>query len=470
VAPGLTKEVKKIERLQGELKMLNAEEPQLRAKPFVGSGNAFITFNSEEQALTFRMDHAAGKITDPELHIEKWRAMFAPVPAEIYWENMGLGPMMRALNTIVGLLLTTLMFSFFCAIVAAAVFFIGWDYMEILYGLEAHENIKVVVTEIKDMMTWPVYYGFLALGLFISILGLEEHMAPIIKFFSKFERPVTKSKKQSSYRAKAYWFYVLFHLALSTLGFYVLVQYVSTPDWQRLYILCVGTFHINRVLLTCAVVDPFHMLEGVKYFRRSNHVLTAEEQMQLNSAEDEEDADAVAEVGDEYFNDQYDFSKNYGESIAIFTALSYYAPMHPSIMVCGAVYYYTKYLIDKYEVTRQFSKSRIQYGRRARSTTRLILMSMVVGTVGNIVHYAYIQNDEGVKNLHIGVFGFALSIWLSYCYGKQYAPSFLQPKGKGKRLKQLQSLERELDDEDLLPPSAKLRYIPPAPESMDVGT
>ena len=470
VPPGLTKEVKKIEKCLQHLQVLNAEEPQLRAKRFVGSGNAFITFSSEQHALSFRMEHSAGKITDAELHIEKWRAMFAPLPAEIYWENMGLGPVMRLLNTIVGLALTTLMFSFFCAIVAAAVFFIGWDYMKVLYGLEAHENIKVMVEDIKDAMSWPIYYGILALGLFVSILGLEEHMAPIIKFFSKFERPVTKSKKQSSYLAKAYWFYVLFHLVLSTIGFYVLVQYVSTPDWQKLYLLCVGTFHVNRVLLTCAVVDPFHMLEGVKYFRRPNIELGAAEQLKLNSAEDEEDLDVIAEEKDEYFNDRYDFSKNYGESIAIFTAISYYSLMHPCIMPVGAVYYYTKYLIDKYEVTQQFSKSRIQYGRRARSTTRLILTSMVVGTIGNIVHYGWIQPDAAMFDLHCVVFVFALLIWLAYCYGKQYAPAFLQPKGKRKRLKQLQTSDWETNDDDSVPTSTKLCYLPPTPESMDLGT
>ena len=450
--------------------MLKEAEPQLRAKQFTGSGNVFITFNTEEDALVFRMEHAAGKITDPELRVERWTAMFAPVPAEIYWENMGLGRFIRAVNSLVGLALTTTIFAFFCAIVALAVFFLGWDYMEVLYGLEAQENIKVVVTDVKDTLTWPVYYCFIALGLFVSILGLEEEMAPIIKFFSKFERPVTKSKKQSSYLAKAYIFYVLFHLLLSTVGFAMLVQYVSTPDWKRLYILCVGTFHMNRCLLTCFVVDPFHMMEGAKFFRRPNHVLTAEEQMKLASAEDEEDDEAVTEETDDFFNDQYDFSKNYGETIAIFTAVSYYSLMHPAIMPCGAIYYYVKYVIDKYEVTRQFSRSRIQYGRRARSTTRLILTAMVLGTLGNCFHYYKIQ-DENVNIFygHVATFVLALLVWLAYCYGKQYAPSFLQPKGKGKRLKQLQSLERELDDEDLLPPSAKLQYIPPAPDSMDVG-
>ena len=38
----------------------------------------------------------------------------------------------------------------------------------------------------------------------------------------------------------------------------------------------------------------------------------------------------------------YVYSKAYGESIAIFTTVSYYATMHPLIMLCGSVYFYVK--------------------------------------------------------------------------------------------------------------------------------
>lgn len=67
----VSKEVKKIERLTARLGLLKQEEPQLRAKQFTGSGNVFITFNTEEDALTFRMEHKAGKVTDPELQVHK---------------------------------------------------------------------------------------------------------------------------------------------------------------------------------------------------------------------------------------------------------------------------------------------------------------------------------------------------------------------------------------------------------------
>ena len=38
------------------------------------------------------------------------------------------------------------------------------------------------------------------------------------------------------------------------------VYYLETTVPIRLYVDMCGIFHMNRALLTCAVVDPFHML------------------------------------------------------------------------------------------------------------------------------------------------------------------------------------------------------------------
>ena len=35
-----------------------------------------------------------------------------------------------------------------------------------------------------------------------------------------------------------------------------------------MYLECIGCFHCNRLILTVAIVDAFHWLESVKYFRR----------------------------------------------------------------------------------------------------------------------------------------------------------------------------------------------------------
>ena len=67
------------------------------------------------------------------------------------------------------------------------------------------------------------------------------------------------------------------------------------------------------------------------------------------------------EEEDPHFSDHFDYTKNYAESLALFSSMSYYAIMHPTILPCAAVYFYTKYAIDKYQITQQYTRARIQF-------------------------------------------------------------------------------------------------------------
>jgi hypothetical protein len=117
-----------------------------------------------------------------------------------------------------------------------------------------------------------VWYGILALFFIISFLVLEEEMAPIIKFVSKFDSPKTKSIKQSVYLGKCYWFYVIYHWLLSTTVLGWLANNVQVDPAMhkndasegaiKLYIEAVGAFHQHRVFLTVGVIDMLHAMEG----------------------------------------------------------------------------------------------------------------------------------------------------------------------------------------------------------------
>lgn len=76
----------------------------------------------------------------------------------------------------------------------------------------AERNFKAV----RDSVTPFIFYPVICLAMFVGILGMEENMSPITKYFSKFERPSTKSKKQSSYMAKTYFFYLIYHVIMTT--------------------------------------------------------------------------------------------------------------------------------------------------------------------------------------------------------------------------------------------------------------
>ena len=64
------------------------------------------------------------------------------------------------------------------------------------------------------------------------------------------------------------------------------------------------------------------MLEGLKYFTRAGHTLTVVEEDKFTSAEDEEENDQnYSDGNDVFYNDKFDFSRNYGETIGVFTSI-----------------------------------------------------------------------------------------------------------------------------------------------------
>eukprot|EP01047_Picozoa_sp_COSAG01_P022542 COSAG01_NODE_1341_length_10644_cov_6.517728_7_plen_603_part_00 len=366
--------IKKLETLQSKLSQLIPLEPTLRNRVFENSGHVFVTFTSEEAALQFRAKHDEGRIRgrrhgEDDLSnalglegVGQWGLQIAPMPAEIYWENMGLSWWKRLINTTVGLSLTAGTFSLFIGLACVLIFFIAWDYFYILYGLHPKPQVAHIVQDVKSTISVYIFYIFGGLGALCGLLAFEEFMAEIVSHFSAGERPVTQSRKQESYMTKAYWFYIIYHLVLSTVAFYfITATWLLTDIPLKMTVDMWGLFHMNRALLTCAVVDPFHMLEGIGKFRRASQVITEEERAAAaNSAEDEEDyiENKHREEGhDEFFSDHFDFTKNYGETLAIFTATSYYAVMHPLIMPVGALYFKTKHLIDKYQVPTFFFES-----------------------------------------------------------------------------------------------------------------
>eukprot|EP01048_Picozoa_sp_COSAG05_P012283 COSAG05_NODE_1218_length_5483_cov_330.229569_1_plen_513_part_00 len=380
----------KLEKFQQQLDVLRPLEPGLRNQQFQPSGNVFVTFTSETAALSFRTKHLEGRIKGKlygmddlsdnlmQNGVGSWDCQLAPMPAEIYWENLGLSKAERLLNEATGAALTGAVFMLFIGIACVAVFFISWDYFYYLYGLSATPGVQRLVASVKDSMTPFAFYVFGIGGFGGGLLVFEEFMSEIIEHFTGHERPVTQSRKQVSYSKKCYWFYIIFHLVLSTVAFYVMVVYfLETTVPIRLYVDMCGLFHMNRALLTCAVVDPFHMLEGIGKFRRASKVQTDEERCAKTSAEDEEDmlyhADHEAEH-DEFFSDHFDYSKNYGETIAIFSTASYYATMHPLIMFCASVYFYVKYVIDKYQV-RPFTPPLRHQRTRSWSSTAVTASS-----------------------------------------------------------------------------------------------
>jgi hypothetical protein len=159
----------------------------------------------------------------------------------------------------------------------------------------------------------------------------------------------------------------------------------------------VGVFHQHRLFLSVCVVDFIHVLEGLSFFSRKAHTLDDEELAKFESAEDEEDEEELIEdEADKFFSDKFDYTRNYAESIAVFTSIAVYSTMHPTMMLLGSVYFAIKYYVDKYQITNQYSKPHVQYGRRARSTTIYILWSQAIGQWLNAIYHLVLTDETAI--------------------------------------------------------------------------
>merc|ERR1719247_1693942 len=154
----------------------------------------------------------------------------APRSAEIYWENFGLEPSEQTQNTLKSLGWTVAMFLLFTFFALSAFWIIGPQYMSILYGAYYMAEWAEPHAAHVDALGGFVFYGVFGLFFVIGFLALEEEMAPIVKYICKFEMPYTKSHKQSSYLGKIYWFYMIYHVALSTVLLGVLAMWCEISN------------------------------------------------------------------------------------------------------------------------------------------------------------------------------------------------------------------------------------------------
>lgn len=417
----------KIENLTAEVKQLEQWEPDLRQRKTQSAGHAFVTFKTEAATQEFRQGLAAKQSgaqsgDAASLGVAKWQAVMAPRSAEIYWENFGLDSSAQTQNWLKAFGFTMMMFCLFVLTALGAFWVLGFVYMWLLYNVYPEDGIGELHDGMSDAVTPYVFYGVFGLFFVILFLGLEEEMSPIVKFICKFESPYTKSMKQSSYLAKMFWFYIIFHVALSTVLLGVLAIWCDVrnipvtplgceetngePDADgaqcrsgrlQLYVESVGVFHQHRLFLTVCVVDFIHVLEGLSFFTRKAHTLDDKELAAFAGAEDEEDEEEeIEDTADKFFSDKYDYTRNYAESIAVFSSICTYATMHPTMMLLGSLYYSIKYYVDKYQITNQYSKPHVQYGRRARTTTIYILWSQTIGQWLNALYYLVLSEDYAV--------------------------------------------------------------------------
>ena len=403
----------RITKLLHKVDTLRVWEKPLRQRGKRPAGSAFVTFSDEAHCLSFRramlyqcQDHDSAE--GVALGVPNWHTERAPRPADIYWENFGLDPNEQLANHANVMFFTLVLFGTFVLFGLAIMWTIGFLYFELLYRVYPKESMYMTHRSQYDAVGPYLWYGFGGVCAVI-FLALEEEMSPLVKFLVKFESPLTKSHKQSVYLHNIFFFYVIYHVLLTTVLFGRLVLWLEVADIPvegvegittrsgrlQLYVETVGAFHQNRLFLTSCVIDMLHVMEGASFFTRKANALTAEQESTFQGAEDlEDEEDDVHTVADNRFlNCKFDYTRNYGESIAVMASISVYAVMHPTIMFFGSLYFLIKHFVDKYQICNQYSRPQVQYGRRARTTTIVILMSQLMAQYFNSFYFLVLAPD-----------------------------------------------------------------------------
>ena len=237
VLQGKNKVDAQMHKLVSKIDELAHWEAPLRNRGLRTGGSAFVTFQEDKYCLNFRRTLAEQKSSaataeSVALGVENWTATLAPRPAEVYWENFGLGENEKMANQAKAIFYTFAMFFMFVCIALCIMWTIGFLYFDILYGIYPRQSIGETVDSQYEVVGGVVWYVFDAVSCMympaidrslsacrygfggicaVTFLALEEEMSPIVKFICKFESPYTKSHKQSSYLGKMYWFYVSVH-------------------------------------------------------------------------------------------------------------------------------------------------------------------------------------------------------------------------------------------------------------------
>ena len=396
---GANKEEAQLRALHGDLivdlHQLEAENARLRQHEPEGAGCAFVTFKSEAYAKSY---FAEAKLHDGRvagdcnvsgdvlvvLQRAKWEIHMAPLQHDIYWENLATQEseaIVRRVGTnsiLIGLLTLFVITTF------AAVLFIGLDFMSFIWRLELvteglQGKFARTVVHLKESFGLFWFYVLFGLPPLLLFLALAEATPLLVRLVSRYEHTQTRTEQQSAYLTKCYFYYMVLHLWCGSCGFIFLTSMVMPEDRLHVFLTLASLYHMHKFFLEIFVYLPLRVLEGVGFFFRPTQETSVAE---LGDAAEEEDAEyARAVQHDEYHNAHFDYSRQYGETLALFAMAHVWAIACPPIMLLCGSWFMAKYAVDKYILAKHYSRARISYGRRARMITKWTLASVVIGQI-----------------------------------------------------------------------------------------
>jgi len=352
-------------------------------------GMAFVTFSSINHSKKVRDAHRGAawwhfwckrnppmSPLSPSLRPELWRVSYAPLPHDIYWENLSdQRNWLTAKKIIAGLLL------FIVALFLTTPEYIVTQLDAILLAMFGTEDTWVLPGFIKDFLPTLMIWSFTAL------------MPVLVAYSDRWLGHWYRSEENHSIMIKSFWYLWVIVLIFPTFGFTtgmaVLENFFAPKQenhtepvirWDCIFLPDSGAFFVNYVITSAFIGSGLELIRVPELLWYGCCLL-----LSRTEAESGAISRAVAV--------EFRFGEQYARMLLILSMVVMYSISCPLITPFGLVYFVFKHLVDKHNLAFVYERSNINKNVH-RSAINFVMFSVGLLQVF-MLSFSFIRSFKG---------------------------------------------------------------------------
>jgi len=352
-------------------------------------GMAFVTFASINHSKRVRDAHRRGawwqfwcrsnpplSPLSPSLRPEQWRVSYAPLPGDIYWENLSDQRNWLTLKKIV--------VNFILLIIA--LFLTTPEYIvtqldSILYTMFGTEDTWVLPGLIKDFLPTLLIWSFTTL------------MPVLVAYSDRWLGHWYRSTENHSIMIKSFWYLWIIVLIFPTFGFTtgmaVIENFFGQNNntepvfrWDCIFLPDSGAFFVNYVITSAFIGLGLELIRVPELLWYACCLL-------LSHSEAESGAISRAVAV------EFRFGEQYARMLLMLSMVVMYSISCPLITPFGLVYFLFKHFVDKHNLAFVYARSKINKNVH-RSAINFVMFSVGLLQVF-MLSFSFIRSYDGLS-------------------------------------------------------------------------
>jgi len=382
-------------------------------------GMAFVTFSSINHSKMVRDAHRRSawwhfwckrnppmSPLSPSLRPELWRVSYAPLPGDIYWENLS-----DQRNWLTARKIIANSILFIIALFLTTPEYIVTQLDSILYTMFGTEDTWVLPGFIKDFLPTLMIWSFTAL------------MPVLVAYSDRWLGHWYRSEENHSIMIKSFWYLWIIVLIFPTFGFttgMAVIENVLGKDnhtepvfrWDCIFLPDSGAFFVNYVITSAFIGSGLELIRVPELLWYGCCLL-----LSRTEAESGAISRAVAV--------EFRFGEQYARMLLMLSMVVMYSISCPLITPFGLVYFVFKHLVDKHNLAFVYAHSKINKNVH-RSAINFVMFSVGLLQVF-MLSFSFIRSYNGDAfslsiRTKISLFLFVLTLmvfaaqtWSNFC-------------------------------------------------------